>query len=79
MKQQCVDLLAALRKGSMTTNQIRNQLGIGMPAPRVFELKEMGHNIVTRMVTVKCRFGRTTKVAEYTLMQGAAVEMKRAA
>ena len=66
IKNQRQLLLAELRKGPMTTGEIRRRLGIGMPATRVFELRDDGHEIVTEMVGVRTRRG-TSRVARYTL------------
>ena len=70
MKGQCVDLLAALKRGPLTTGEIRGKLGIGMPATRVYELKQEGHEIVTERVTVKTRRG-VSRVARYRLVKEA--------
>lgn len=64
MKQQCEVLLAELKKGPMTTKQIRDHLGIGMPATRVFDLKQAGYEIVSKRKKVRTRYGHT-QVAEY--------------
>ncbi|MDQ2069281.1 helix-turn-helix domain-containing protein [Natronospira bacteriovora] len=64
MKQQCEVLLKALKRGPMTTKQIRDTLGIGMPATRVFDLKQAGYDIVSKRKKVKTRYGKT-QVAEY--------------
>lgn len=58
MKPQTEKLLEALRRGAMTTKQIRDQLGIGMPATRIFELREAGYQILSKPATVKNRQGR---------------------
>lgn len=67
---QCMDLLAALKKRPLTTGEIRSQLGIGMPATRVFELKEAGHTIITERVQVRTRRGMS-RVARYRLVKEA--------
>ena len=67
MTPQCEELLDALRQRPLTTGEIRNQLGIGMPATRVFELRELGHNIKTETVEVRTRRGKAARVARYTL------------
>ncbi len=69
-KTQRDALLAALKKQRMTTEQIRNQLHIGMPATRIFELKQAGHKIKSELITVNTHFGET-RVARYTLQQAA--------
>lgn len=69
MKQQTLRLLEALRKRSMTTKQIRDELGIGMPATRVHELRGAGYCIETDRVSVANRFGETCRAAQYTLIE----------
>lgn len=58
-------LLEALKRGDMTTGEIREQLGIGMPATRVFELRAQGEDITTHRVEVRNRFGELARVAQY--------------
>lgn len=69
MKPQCVEVLSALRRRPLTTNEIR-ALGIGVPQTRIFELREAGYPIRTDLVQVRTRRG-TSRVARYTLLQGA--------
>lgn len=79
MKAQCERLLSALRQGPLTTGEIRGGLGIGMPATRVFELKQAGYDIRTEPVKVANRFGQSTRVARYTLIDTPAEAGLRAA
>lgn len=58
-------LLAALKRRPMTTAEIREQLGIGMPATRVYELRHEGEDIETEKVEVRNRFGELSRVARY--------------
>jgi hypothetical protein len=73
MKPQCEELLQALRLHPMTTGEIRSVLGIGMPATRVFELRELGHPIVTENIQVPTRHGKPARVARYSLVKGRAL------
>ena len=41
-------------------------------AARIHDLKQLGYQIEKRMVVVPTRTGKTARVAEYTLVQGAA-------
>lgn len=68
MKPQTEKLLEALRKGPLTTKQIRDRLGIGMPATRIFELRQAGYTIASKRVEVKNRGGQTCQVAQYRLI-----------
>ena len=64
-------LLKHLREaGSPTTLQAREQLNIMHPGGRVFELREMGHNIVTTWTWDTDHEGRRHRVARYTLLTG---------
>lgn len=67
MKPQCQQLLEALQQGPLTTKQIRDRLGIGMPATRVYELRHAGHPIARETVTVRNRHGKPCRVARYRL------------
>jgi len=69
-KTQREALLAALKKRRMTTEQIRSQLHIGMPATRIFELKQDGHKIKSELIKINTHYGET-KVARYTLQRAA--------
>lgn len=78
MKPQCDQLLRSLKRGPMTTGEIRSKLGISMPATRIFELKEEGHNIVTELTFVRNRYGDHVRVARYRLIRNAG-KVKQAA
>ncbi|WP_211236363.1 helix-turn-helix domain-containing protein [Desulfovibrio inopinatus] len=60
-------ILAALRKGSLTTLEARRLLNVLHPAARVQELRQLGFDIVT----VRCEYitqeGRLLRVARYIL------------
>ncbi len=59
-------VLEALRKAPITTLEARNELYIMGIAARIFELKAVGHNIVTHMVPVYD--GGKKKIANYVLL-----------
>jgi hypothetical protein len=54
--------------GSITSFKGLEILGIFRTPNRISELKKMGYNINTQMVTVTNRWGEQTKVANYTLL-----------
>lgn len=54
-------------RGSLTTLQARNELGIMSPAARVMELREQGHNIVTHWTKTVDRTGTKHREAKYVL------------
>ncbi|MEJ1382420.1 MAG: helix-turn-helix domain-containing protein [Candidatus Sedimenticola sp. (ex Thyasira tokunagai)] len=57
--------------GGMTTDQIRDDLDIMMPAARVHELRwREGRNIVTLWDRIETKPGRWHRVARYVLMPG---------
>lgn len=60
-------LLAALKEGPMTAMDALNRLGIARASARVFDLREQGHDIRSRDITVQNRQGKTCRVAEYSL------------
>lgn len=69
---QRIRLLAHLRQDSITTIQARRDLNSMMPAARVKELREAGHNIVTRLIGLRDDQGRLhQRVAHYSLGVGA--------
>lgn len=61
-------LFHELQKHPVTTLEARQELFIMAPAARVFELKERGHKIITRMV--EATFGSKKKIAQYALLTG---------
>lgn len=64
---QNAQLLQALRQQPMTAMDILQQLGIARASARVFDLREEGHNICSRMITVRNRHGQHCRVALYSL------------
>lgn len=62
------ELFNVLKKHPVTTLEARQELFIMAPAARVFELKERGHKIITRMV--EATFGSKKKIAQYVLLTG---------
>ena len=68
---QCARLLAYLQQvGTLTTLQARDRLNVMHPAGRVFELREMGHNIVTTWTWDRDHEGRRHRVGRYALLAG---------
>ncbi|WP_197387616.1 helix-turn-helix domain-containing protein [Ralstonia pseudosolanacearum] len=62
-------LLAALRRGPVTTIEARRDLDILMPAARVFELRHReGYDIALHWVHEATQAGRLHRVARYALM-----------
>jgi hypothetical protein len=58
-------------KGSATTQEFRN-VGIMSPAPRIKELRELGHKIKTTFESVIDQAGiEHSKVARYSIQGGA--------
>ncbi|MCO4875777.1 helix-turn-helix domain-containing protein [Paraburkholderia caribensis] len=68
-------LLEALRSGPLSTLAIRSQLDVLMPAARVFELRQHGHNIQTTWVDEPTDGGRLHRVAKYALFPSAQTEL----
>jgi hypothetical protein len=66
-------LLTALVLRPITTIQARNELNILMPAARIIELREAGHDIYTERVTLRDHEGREhQRCARYHLISLAA-------
>lgn len=68
---QRLTLLAALIEGPVSTTKAREELGIGSPAARIFELRKQGYPIKTIWATHYDAWGRPHTGAEYHLMNGA--------
>ena len=64
-------LLAALRKGPVTTFDARGRDDVMHPGGRVMELRRMGHSIATIWTVETSDYGRPHRVAKYVLMQEA--------
>ena len=72
-KTQCERLLEHLKLGlPLTAHKALYGYGCQRLAARMFDLRQLGHQIEKRMVEVPTRDGRTARVAEYFLEQGAA-------
>ena len=65
-------MLAWLKERPITTLQARRLLDVMQPAPRIFELRARGYNIVTLTVLDFTGEGRPHNVAKYVLMPEAA-------
>lgn len=69
---QRLRLLAVFEtQASITTIEARRDLDILMPAPRVFELRSMGYDIVTIWTQAATECGRKHRVARYILRKAA--------
>jgi sigma54-dependent transcription regulator len=67
-KTQCERLLEHLKLGLPLTHR-KAEIGYGVQrlAARMYDLKQLGHQIEKRMVEVPTRDGRRARVAEYFL------------
>ena len=45
------------------------QLGIYRLGARVYDLRHLGHNILSTRITIRNQFGEKVRVASYTLQQ----------
>ena len=69
---QRLRLLERLQHGPVSTFEAREELNIMMPAARVKELRNLGHEILTDRLTLKDAFGCShTGVACYHLQSAA--------
>ena len=72
-KSQCERLLAHLKLGlPLTAHKALYGYSCSRLAARMWDLRQMGHQIEKRMVEVPTRDGRLARVAEYRLGGGAA-------
>lgn len=55
------------RYGSLNDNEARDELGIRRAGARVFELRRLGFNIVTKTEIGKNRFGENVRYGVYHL------------
>ena len=63
---QTARVLQYLQDGKkLTCLNAFNELGITQVAARIFELKELGHPIKEKMITVTNRYDEKCSVAEY--------------
>ncbi|MCE4510322.1 helix-turn-helix domain-containing protein [Xanthomonas hortorum] len=63
-------LLAALRQRAVTTLEARRDLNVFVPGVRIFELRQEGHPIVTRLIPLLDDQGRPhSRVAQYSMQQ----------
>lgn len=59
-----------IHNGSVNTHFARDRLNIMSPAPRIMELRGLGHQIETERMTINDRDGRShPRVARYVLLQ----------
>ncbi|MFC1537087.1 helix-turn-helix domain-containing protein [Pseudomonadota bacterium] len=64
-------ILERLRQGVATTIQIRKELDVMAPAPRIFELRQLGYEISTTWVQDETMPGHKHSVAQYALIREA--------
>jgi len=63
-------VLAVLMDHPASTFELRDRYSVMMPAARVIELREQGHEILTRRQNLPDRFGRIhPRVAVYVLVR----------
>jgi predicted DNA-binding ArsR family transcriptional regulator len=65
--KQCAALLEALRRGALTSIEIREGIGALSPAARVMQLRRAGYNIETLWRTDEDAQGRKHRVGVYVL------------
>ena len=69
---QCDWILSQLKAGrALTALECTMGFGVGRPAARVGELRNLGHNITTELVPVDKANGRKARVGVYRLAGGA--------
>lgn len=69
MKPSNARLLKGLKAGPLTTNQVRKKFGISSVAACVNDLRELGCEIETTLLTVHNRYGEPAGAARYRLVR----------
>ena len=68
MNSQNQLILSHLKSGKpITQDDAKNLFGCSRLAARVLDLKHNGHHISSQLIDVKNRYGKTVKVAQYSL------------
>lgn len=60
------------RHGKITTLDAFNEIGCSRLSARIFDLRQMGHDIVSERIEVKNRYGEKCYVVAYRLRRKAA-------
>lgn len=68
LSAQCYELLAALRRGRVTTIQAQTELRILHPAARVAELRLAGYHIISERTVVVTPAGYAQRTVQYELV-----------
>lgn len=72
---QCARILAWLQEGkTITPLEALDHFGCNRLGARIWDLKGQGYAITSRLVKVLNRDGGTCRVAQYSLVQGDAVQ-----
>lgn len=67
---QCERVLAWLKQyGSISDTEARDELGIRRVGARIWDLKEKGYPIITKMEKGKNRFNETVRYGVYYLVK----------
>lgn len=70
-RTQNEQVLEALKAGhALTALEAQQRFGIMRLASRINELREAGHNIISRKVEATNRWGQRVFIAKYSLMAG---------
>lgn len=67
LSKQHVAILAKLRERPSTTLEILRATGVLSVSARMHELRALGYDITTQLITVRNRHGDRCHVAEYAL------------
>lgn len=73
MKQTQCDMVISYIKdyGSITTYEAFKELGITRLASRICDLKKLGYDFDTQIITKKNRYGEPVSFKKYSLAKGA--------
>lgn len=68
MNNQCRRMIAHMREhGSISSLEAQSEYGIMRASSRVYDLRNMGYDIITTMEKGRNRYGEATRYARYTL------------
>lgn len=67
----CARIMVYMREhGGITSQEAFAQLGVSRLAARIRDLRDDGHHIDGKMITVLNRYGERCRVKQYTLREG---------
>lgn len=69
MESQNIRILQRLQRGPLTSAEAITEFGITRLSARIYDLREAGHIINCKTVTVRNRYSQECRVARYSLVR----------